>query len=298
MKKFLKDLALTILTIVLFGSTIVLLLLIPIKYTVNKNIVKDMISSLEIEKMVAEDENFKSAVNEVFEPIFEETREFGIDDEVVVKIMDSKEVKNLIGGVTGNIVDYVITGKNQKLIATENIEELVSNAMDDIDDSGYYKFSKKERENVLNVVKKEVDDLQDYMPDTKVIEDTLSAEETKALNTIRFILSNELLIYVILIMIISILGILALRYKKVKWIKWNAITILISSILTSIVTIALMIINNVLFKLDYNYIYNIFSKTINFSLILSLSVLVLMIITLIIYRIYHKKQLTTKSNKN
>lgn len=298
MKKFLKGLALTILTIVLFGSTIVLLLLIPIKYTINKNIVKDMISSLEIEKMVAEDENFKSAVNEVFEPIFEETREFGIDDEVVVKIMDSKEVKNLIGGVTGNIVDYVITGKNQKLIATENIEELVSNAMDDIDDSGYYKFSKKERENVLNVVKKEVDDLQDYMPDTKVIEDTLSAEETKALNTIRFILSNELLIYVILIMVISILGILALRYKKAKWIKWNAITILISSILTSIVTIALMIINNVLFKLDYNYIYNIFSKTINFSLILSLSVLVLMIITLIIYRIYHKKQLTTKSNKN
>ena len=265
MKKFLKGLALTILTIVLFGSTIVLLLLIPIKYTINKNIVKDMISSLEIEKMVAEDENFKSAVNEVFEPIFEETREFGIDDEVVVKIMDSKEVKNLIGGVTGNIVDYVITGKNQKLIATENIEELVSNAMDDIDDSGYYKFSKKERENVLNVVKKEVDDLQDYMPDTKVIEDTLSAEETKALNTIRFILSNELLIYVILIMVISILGILALRYKKAKWIKWNAITILISSILTSIVTIALMIINNVLFKLDYNYIYNIFSKTINFN---------------------------------
>ncbi len=298
MKKFLKGSALTILTIVLFGSTIVLLLLIPIKYTINKNIVKDMISSLEIEKMVSEDENFKSAVNEVFEPIFEETREFGIDDEVVVKIMDSKEVKNLIGGVTGNIVDYVITGKNQKLIATENIEELVSNAMDDIDDSGYYKFSKKERENVLNVVKKEVDDLQDYMPDTKVIEDTLSAEETKALNTIRFILSNELLIYVILIMVISILGILALRYKKAKWIKWNAITILISSILTSIVTIALMIINNVLFKLDYNYIYNIFSKTINFSLILSLSVLVLMIITLIIYRIYHKKQLTTKSNKN
>ena len=291
MKKFLKGLSLTILTIVLFGSTMILLLLIPLKYTINKNVVKDMISSLEIEKMVVEDENFKSAVDEVFEPIYEETRQFGIDDEIVVKIMDSKEVKNLIGGVTGNIVDYVITGKSQKLITTENIENLVSTAMDDIDASGYYKFSEKERDSVLNAVKNGVGELQEYIPDTKVIENNLNQEDMKYLNVIRFVLGNELMIYTILIMIISFLGILTLEYKKAKWIKWNAITILISSILTSIITIILLIANNALFRLDYQYIYNIFSKAINFSFILSLSILTLMIITLIIYHIYRKRNL-------
>ena len=296
MKKFLKGFALTILTIVLFLSTTVLLLLIPLKYTINKNVVKDMISSLEIEKMVAEDENFKSAVDEVFAPIYEETRQFGIDDEVVVKIMDSKEVKNLIGGVTGNIVDYVITGKNQKLITIENIEDLVSTAMDDIDESGYYKFSEKERDSVLNAVKNEVDNLQEYMPDTKVIEDTLNQEDMKYLNIIRFILGNELMMYTILIIAISIISILVLEYKKAKWIKWNAITILISSIFTSIITVLLIIANNALFRLDYQYIYNIFSMTINFSLILSLSILTLMIIILIIYHIYCKKALNKKVN--
>ena len=273
MKKFLKGLSLTILTIVLFGSTMILLLLIPLKYTINKNVVKDMISSLEIEKMVAEDENFKLAVD------------------VVVKIMDSKEVKNLIGGVTGNIVDYVITGKNQKLITTENIEDLLSTAMDDIDASGYYKFSEKERDSVLNAVKNGVGELQEYIPDTKVIENNLNQEDMKYLNVIRFVLGNELMIYTILIMIISFLGILTLEYKKAKWIKWNAITILISSILTSIITIILLIANNALFRLDYQYIYNIFSKAINFSFILSLSILTLMIITLIIYHIYRKRNL-------
>ena len=296
MKKFLKGLSLTILTIVLFGSTMILLLLIPLKYTINKNVVKDMISSLEIEKMVAEDENFKLAVDEVFAPIYEETRQFGIDDEVVVKIMDSKEIKNLIGGVTGNIVDYVITGKNQKLITTENIEDLLSTAMDDIDASGYYKFSEKERDSVLNAIKNEVDDLQEYIPDTHVIENSLNKEDMEYLNTIRFILGNELMMYTILIMIISILGIIALEYKKAKWIRWNAITILISSIFTSIITIILLIANNVLFRLDYQYIYNIFSKTINFSLIISLSVLTLMIVTLIIYHICHKKIDNNKVN--
>ncbi len=296
MKKFLKGLALTILTIVLFLSTTVLLLLIPLKHTINKNVVKDMISSLEIEKMVTEDENFKSAVDEVFMPIYEETRQFGIDDEVVVKIMDSKEVKDLIGGVTGNIVDYVITGKNQKLITTENIEDLVSTAMNDIDASGYYKFSEKERESVLSAVKNGVDELQEYMPDTKVIEDNLNQEDMKYLNIIRFVLGNELMIYTILIMVISILGILALEYKRAKWIKWNAITILISSIFTSIITIILLIANNALFRLDYQYIYNIFSKTINFSLMISLSALILMIIILIIRHIYCKKDLIKKPN--
>ena len=289
MKKFLKGLALTILTLILFLSATVLLLLIPLKYTINKNVVKDMISSLEIEKMVTEDENFKSAVDEVFEPIYEETRQLGIDDEVVVKIMDSKEVKNLIGGVTGNIVDYLITGKEQKLITTENIEELVSTAMDDIDESGYYKFKEEERENVLNVVKQNVDELQEYMPDAKVIEGVLNKDDMKTLNTIRFILGNELMMYTIIIMVVSILGILALQYKKAKWIKWNAITILISSILTSIITILLLIANNVLFRLDYQYIYNILSKSISFSLILSLSILAFMIVALIIYRIYNKR---------
>ncbi len=295
MKKFLKGLALTILTIVLFLSTTILLLLIPLKHTINKNVVKDMIGSLEIEKMVTEDENFKSAVDEVFEPIYEETRQLGIDDEVVVKIMDSKEVKNLIGGVTGNIVDYVITGKDQKLITTENIEDLVSTAMDDIDASGYYKFSEKERDSVLNAVKNEVDDLQEYMPDTKVIEESLNKEDMKYLNAIRFVLGNELTMYTILIVVISMLGILALQYKKAKWIKWNAITVLISTIFTSLITIILLIANNALFRLDYQYIYNIFSKTINFSLTLSLSILALMTITLIIYHIYHKKSQANKT---
>ena len=296
MKKFLKGLALTILTVVLFLSTTILLLLIPLKYTINKNVIKDMISSLEIEKMVTEDENFKSAVDEVFEPIYEETRQLGIDDEVVVKIMDSKEVKNLIGGVTGNIVDYLITGKDQKIVTTENIEELVSTAMDDIDKSGYYKFKEEERENVLNVVKQNVDELQEYMPDAKVIEDTLNKDDIEVLNTIRFILGNDLMIYTILIMVISILGILALEYKKAKWIKWNAITILISSIFTSIITIILLIANNVLFRLDYQYIYNIFNKSINFCLVISLSVFALMIVTLIIYHIFNKKIDNTEVN--
>ena len=295
MKKFLKGLSLTILTLVLFVATTLLLLLIPLKYIINKNVVKDMISSLEIEKMVTEDENFKSAIDEVFAPIYEETRQLGIEDKVVVKIMDSKEVKDLIGGITGNIVDYVITGKNQKLITTENIEDLVSTAINDIDASGYYKFSEKERDSVLKVVKNEVDELQEYIPDTKVIEDTLNKDDMKYLNIIRFVLGNELMMYTILIMVISFLGILALEYKKAKWIKWNAITILISSIFTSIITIILFIANNALFRLNYQYIYNIFSKTINFSSIISLSILVLMIITLIIYHMYLKKSLNKNS---
>ena len=295
--KFLKGLGVFILTIVLFLSTLGLLILIPIKSTISKDTIKNTITNLDIAKMIKESPEIESAINEMFEPLYEQARDFGIDEDVVVKIIDSKEVKGLVGGIAGNLVDYVVTGENQKIVSTNDISTLVGSVLDDIDESGFYKFKDDEKSKILGAVEEQVNNYQDLLPDTSIIEDTLDkdsdAKEIKeGLELIRFILGNNLIIYLVVAMLVSILGILGLKFKKAKWIKTVAITILVSSIFALIATFGLKFVGDILVEevKEVPFLNVLINKPINFSFILSGTITLLMIVTLIVYTVLKNKK--------
>ncbi len=290
MKKVLKGFALTILVIVLFLSTTALLFLVSFKNTFSKNTMKNIVSNIQIEQIVEENPEVKEEIHEAFKPIYEETEKYGIDEDVIIKIMDSKEVKNFLGNITGNIVDYAITGENHKLIMTEDIEELVSGAIDSINNTGYVEISPKEKEDILKVVRDQAQEYQEAIPDTSVFENQLSVEDKESLNQVRFLLGNELMIYIIVAMVLSILGILALKWKNAKWIKWTAITVLASSILGSLITGILYLANDILLKEDIPYVFDIVNKILNLNIILQISIVVAMIVILIIYSYVYKRK--------
>ena len=293
--KFLKGLVLTILVIILFISTYALLILFPVKNAVGKNSIKELITNLEIEKMVDDNPEFEQTFNEMFEPILEETKELGIDEEIIVKIMDSKEVKNFLGDLTSNVVDYVLTGENQKLITTENIEELVITAINDINESGIYKITEKQKTAVLDSVQKYADEFQDLIPDTQVVEESLSVEDQEVLNIIRFVLGDTLITILLISALVSFVGLIALKFKQAKWVKYIAIPMLISSLISGITYVILKVANNMVINDEYIYITNIFNKGINTGIILSFSICVLMIVALIVYGITTKRK--TSSTK-
>ncbi len=294
MKKFFKGLALFILIGILYLTTASLLFLVPIKNTLKKNTIQDMISNIEVEKILEENPKFQEAIDDAFEPIYEETRKFGIDDDIIVKIIDSKEVKNLVGDVAGNIVDYAITGKNQKIISTENVENLISTAIDDINKSGYYEFKPEQKEKILKTVTDEVNKYQDFLPDTNIIGDNLNEEEQNSLEFIRFVLGNKLLTYLIITMVISILGIVAVNWKKAKWVKNVSITILVASSIAFVTGMIMMFGINALLA-DYSYILDFIHKPIKNILILSGSSLITMIIVLVVYIIISKNMKNEKT---
>ena len=51
-------------------------------------------------------------------------------------MLDIPEVKNLIGDVTNNVFQAAISGIDQKIITTDNIESILNEAIDDINKSG------------------------------------------------------------------------------------------------------------------------------------------------------------------
>ncbi len=287
--KFFKGIFLSILIIVLFISTSGLLFLFPIKNALVKENVKKFVQNIEVEKIVDESPELKKELDDLFEPIYEVTRELGVKDEVVIKLIDSKEVKGIFGDVTGNLVNYAVTGKNQKLITNDDIEKLVSDAIDDINASGYYEIKTSDKNKIISTIKKETDKYQEMLPDTSVIETVIEKEDHKYLDMIHLVLGSELEMYLILVMTISILLIMLLKWKNASWLNWTSITVGIAAFLSAIVNCLLLLFSKMILE-DYDLSFDVVSHLLKACLKLSVIILVVMIILGVVYSIIrHKK---------
>ncbi len=290
MKKFLRGLGNTLFIIFLFLGISSLLILIPIRKTMDKNVVREIITTLDIEKMIQENPNIQKSVEDMLNPIYEETRKFGIDDEIIIKIMNSKEVKGLIGDVTSNIIDAALTGSNQKILSNDSIANLVKEAISDINNSGFYEISPSDSENIVQIVKDTTNELEGFIPDTSIIEDSLNEEQKNDLKIIRFIFGNQLTTYIGIIVIIMILLLCLINFKEFKGIKITAITILTSSTLFTIASTIFLLLLNMFTTEEFAAIAQVLKKTGNLCLSLSGGITILMIALLITYRFIRKQK--------
>ena len=291
MKKFLKIITTMLLVIITFLGTIALLLLIPIRKTVNGNVAKEIISSMEIEKEVQENPALKEEVDELLAPVYEVTREVGLDDDLVLKLLDAKEVKDFMGDVTDNFINSLISGENQKIINPDDIENLISSAIDDVNKTGLYKIKDETKEKIINTFKEESKNIEEVIPNTDVVLDDLSDDLKQQLKIVSFILSDEFLIYVVSAILISLTLIILLNLRSMKWLKISSLTILIATIFVSLITLGIMIFNNLYLKFDYEYIFNVVNNFIKLNYMIDGIIIFVTIILLIIYHIIRKKNL-------
>ncbi len=299
MKKVLKVLSNIILCILLFIITLFLLILIPVRHTINKNNVKDIISNVNIEQTLNENKEYENIVNEMLEPILEETRKIGISDEVIIKILDSKEVKNLLGDVAGNFMDAIITGNSQGLLSNEDVKELVSDVIDDINNLQLYEIDTSEKEKILDFVDEQVNEYIEFMPTTDMITSELSYEEFQDLKMVQFILSDELLIYTAIILGIVILCIGLINYSQGKFVKIILIPMLVASFLMTLLSWLVSGYFKAMYAKDSMFFYDIIHKSMKFSTKLSgwitIIILTIFIIGIIII---NSKRLKKQSNEN
>ena len=292
--KVLKNILLTILVIILFISTTSLISLYTIRKTISKESIKNNIVNTDIEKIVEENPKLEDALKDTLEDVYTTLDELNIDEEIVLKILNSSQVKELIGDITGNVTEYFLTGEDKKLISTESIVNVIGSVMDDINETDLYNFSKEEKENILKSIEKGIDENEEFIPDTSIIEDELTNEEIKDMEIVRFIFSYGLMLYIVLGEIVTIGFIILLSLNKFKWVKIISITILASSLLMA------FLMSGLLFSLkylepEYNYILDLIGYLPKFGLKLSLLLVLIMILILIAYKIIFKNK-NIKSN--
>ncbi len=277
-----------ILSLSLVVSSLILLLLMPIKKNLNNNFMKEVITSIDVEKMVDSNPQVKKQIDKKLTPLYDVTREVGLSDEVIIKIFNLKEVKELFGDVANNIYLTILTEKSHKLIQPQEIENIIGEAIDDINKTRLYFINDETKTKVLNTIKDEIAKYQDYIPNTNIVLDSIPKEEQQIINLSKFILSKKLLKSIILIIIISFLGILVLNLSKGKWLKYSAINILIASLISLILTIIFTILNKIYFQTNYLNIYNIGNKILKTSYILNVIIISFIILILIIYHLKNK----------
>ncbi len=283
-----KKILTIILSLSLVVSSLILLLLMPIKKNLNNNFMKEVITSIDVEKMVESNPQVKKQIDKKLTPLYDVTREVGLSDEVIIKIFNLKEVKELLGDVANNIYLTILTEKSHKLIQPQEIENIIGEAIDDINKTRLYFINDETKTKVLNTIKEEIAKYQDYIPNTNIVLDSIPKEEQQIINLSKFILSKKFLKSIILIIIISFLGILVLNLSKGKWLKYSAINILIASLISLILTIIFTILNKIYFQTNYLNIYNIGNKILKTSYILNVIIISFIILILIIYHLKNK----------
>lgn len=273
--KVIKNLIVTLLIIILFFCSTILLILIPIKKEINDNFTKNILTSINFEKMIEENPRLKEGIDKTLKPIYDETEKYGVNEDLIIKIFNSKEVKELIGDISDNVIKAIISGKDTKIISEENIEDVISDTIDDINTNNICNIGPEVKEEILKVTKKELNKIQNYIPDTSLINENLSKQDKQKLKIVRFILFNKFLGIVLAITIVSLSVIFLLKRKSKHKFSLMLIPILIPTIISLLVTLVMH-----LFIATYNLNYlESFLKT-NYYLDIILVILIISILIL------------------
>lgn len=281
----LKKLILAILSIILFFSTISLLLLFPISNSFKKSNIEKIIKNFEIEKLSMHEVEFTETIDSILNPIYKGV-ENKINSEEILEILNTKEFNNLTTDITSNMMEYILTGKDTTLISEDKLEEIISNIINTIDEKN--QLTEREKADILQNVRKNSKEYIKQIPKTSILENYLTQEDKKVLRTIQFILGERLRIYLVITAIACIIGITIFKTKKIEVIKTGPSIILAAGIFSLVITLIFKEIGKLIFENEI-YILDIINPLTKNILSLSIGTIICMIVILVIYKIVTTK---------
>lgn len=237
MKNIIKKALQILLSFILFFATTTLLFTLPIQSLLKKENLNKTINHLEIEKMTEENPYFQKSIDTILKPVYEKTQELKIDKKLIIKLIDTKEIKSLTADIAYNIIDYIKTKENQKLIQEKDIENLIENALQSITQNSHYTLTTNQKNVILTIVKAEINRYQDKLPNTNIIDKKISPTTFFLLHNI---VNKNLPFYLLGIILLSIIAIWILKNKEKKTLKKS---LLCSTLFTSFIYLILFILS-------------------------------------------------------
>ena len=241
----LKKIILVILSIILFFSTVSLLLLFPISNSFKKDNIEKIIKNFEIEKLTMHEVEFMKNIDSILGPIYEDN-DNKISPEEILEILNTKELNNLTTDITSNMMEYILTGKDTALISEDKLEEIIFHIINTIDEKG--QLTEKEKANILQNIHEKSKKYIKQIPKTSILEDYLTPKEERKLRTVQFILGEKLRICLVITAIICIIGITIFKTKKIEGIKTGLNIILTAGISTLIITLIFKELGKLIFS--------------------------------------------------
>ena len=232
-KKFLSF----ILSFLLMILVIVLLYLFNISSFASKDkVIKNVGEvdfALELQKVrnsgkVSEGSKIINTINDLYSL----AEEFDVKSEDIDKIINSKIAKKIIGIPLGNMTDYIINGKKNKIFSSDDIYNIINEDIDEVLKDNNINVSEGQKEKFLSRIKLELPDLAESIPNT---EDVLNEKYKKMVDVLHFVFGDVFKCIVVISIFVLVLLLIITEGKKCT--EYIGFSLLFASLLSICISI-------------------------------------------------------------
>ena len=169
-----------------------------------------------------------SGVTQVIDEMYSLASQFSVSEEVVDQIIDSDLTKEIIGEAVGNLTDYMVNGKDTKVLSEEDAYNLISDNLDEVLKENDLSIDEGQKEKFLREVEKQLPDIIEVVPTS---EDLLGSSYGSNIERIQTIFSGNTKILLCVGLIISGVIVIILKRKEFEWCANLGVALLIAGLM-------------------------------------------------------------------
>lgn len=170
-----------------------------------------------------------SGVTQVIDEMYSLASQFSVSEEVVDQIIDSNLTKEIIGEAVGNLTDYMVNGKDTKVLSEEEAYNLISDNLDEVLEENDLSIDEGQKEKFLREVEKQLPDVIEVIPTS---EDLLGSSYGSNIERIQTIFSDNTKILLCASLVISGVIVIVLKRKEFEWCANLGVALLIAGLVT------------------------------------------------------------------
>ena len=170
-----------------------------------------------------------SGVTQVIDEMYSLASQFSVSEEVVDQIIDSNLTKEIIGEAVGNLTDYMVNGKDTKVLSEEEAYNLISDNLDEVLEENDLSIDEGQKEKFLREVEKQLPDIIEVIPTS---EDLLGSSYGSNIERIQTIFSDNTKILLCASLFISGVIVIVLKRKEFEWCANLGVALLIAGLVT------------------------------------------------------------------
>ncbi len=251
MKDTLQDISATFLSIVLFICIICLSSILVFQNMTTKENMKQIVKDTDFTTEIKNRTETKQ-MNDIFNDIYVVADKYHIPEQFIDSVLNDSTTKDFLGTVAANVIDETLTGKEEKILTEEDLNQLLENNIDHFQEVSNIQLNEEQQQNFLNLAKEHSATIIEILPTTAELQSYLSPS---MIDGIKQLNSNILLYTLIGIIIISSILILLLKWKEKTWLLYFATPLFFSGVVLVMLAYASPTILSVLLQSSNDLLY-------------------------------------------
>ena len=251
MKDTLKDIFATFFSIVLFICIVILSGILVFQNLTTKENMKQIVKETDFTTDIKNRTETKQ-MNDIFNDIYVVADKYHIPEQFIDSVLNDETTKDFLGTVAANVIDETLTGKEEKILTEEDLNQLLENNMDHFQEVSNIQLNEEQQQNFLNLAKEHSSTIIEILPTTTELQSYLSPS---MINSIKLLNSNTLLYTLIAIIIISAILILILKWKEKAWLLYFATPLFFSGVVLVMLAYASPTILSILLQSNNDLLY-------------------------------------------